>query len=247
MVTATIANQPVHLVLDSGMPGTILTPAAANRLNLIGARAATADAPISAVTVQTVTFGSLTVHNDNIAISNIGIPPQVDGRVGEDVLSKVDIGLDYPDGKIYFYVPSGCAASQIPWSGSFAPVQFTRAPDLAPMIPYQIDNATLNFIIDTGVERSFVQQQALDRAKVTPKATRPGPVVILGRGTLPTQLEEFSSVSVGAEEFSDSWLLAGNSNLPLNFGGVLGNDYLMTHKVFIANSSNTAFFGLSSQ
>jgi len=59
--------------------------------------------------------------------------------------------------------------------------------------------------------------------------------------------EQFSSVSIGAETYSDPWIMVGDSHASLEIPSLVGEDFLSRHRVFIANSSQTAFIGLTVQ
>jgi hypothetical protein len=59
---------------------------------------------------------------------------------------------------------------------------------------------------------------------------------------------EFNTITIGAESIPDDWIILDETpNAEFNAinDGLLGRDYLATHRVFIANSSHMVYLGLT--
>jgi predicted aspartyl protease len=263
VITVQIRGQNVRMEVDTGSAMSFLTTAAYDRLNLSGtyptkgayATGVAGTMQLDVVVMQDVKFGAVTMRDtllgvtDQASVSRHGVP-LVDGVIGNDIMRYFDIGLDLPDNHITFYQPQGCAATQTPWTGQFAPLPITRHKEtLANTVDYGVDNATLAATIDTGAQSSLIAQAALSRAGIKPEAMPPAHFVVEGIGSsrLPAVPEQFSSLTIGAESFSDMWVMVANSPMSQFTDALIGEDYLSTHRVFIANSSDTAFFGLTVQ
>lgn len=262
VITVQMNGQDMRMMVDSGSQISYLSARAYDTLNLHSTAGAQGRRAIGlggyvniiAMTMLDMTFGDVRMRNkvfpisDQMMLSKAGVP-MVDGVMGYDVLENFDVGLDLPDNRITFYAPEHCTPQQTPWAGDFAPVPFTRPDDGTPVISETIDNQASLVSIDTGAEISLIMQNALTRNNVTPEASAVQTMSGQGFGNLKFGLheEKFSSVAVGAEGYPDDWMLVDVTpqvDLAANTDGLLGEDYLSTHRVFIANSSNTAYLGV---
>jgi len=260
VVTVTIGGQPVHMMVDSGAGDSFLTPRAYDRLNLVGTRdfditssGVSGNMQDDKVILQDIMLGQTKLHDDVLILSNFGGAEDygrqgVDGLIGEDVLQPFDIGWDLPDNKITLFAKPDCAQTQAPWPGDYAEESFSFDETLAPALPYEIDGQTIAAVLDSGAYAPLIQQSALSQAGITPQAIAPDKnlhgVGINGRA-LAVKEEQFSSVTIGAETFSNPWLQVGNSPSDRKILSLLGEDFLSHHRVFIANSNQTAFIGLT--
>jgi len=265
VITVTINGQDEHMLLDSGSEYSYLSVHTYNALNLHDT--ATADAYTTGLggnvqnntfTMVDLNFGAVRYHDEVMFLAENVIPSKkgkalFDGIIGYDVLQRFDIGLDLPDHNITLYTPEQCATPILPWTGDYAPVPFTRPQGASPVIPVAINNQTLNAVLDTGAEVSLFMQASLSRSGVIPEAqpaNASGSGLGLGNREFGLHMAKFSTVTIGAEQFSDDWLgvdVTKNRDLNANEDGFLGEDYFATHKVFIANSNYTAYLGLTGQ
>lgn len=259
IVTAEIDGQTVHMALDSGAAFAILTPDAYDRLDLTGTVAITGSAtgvggkvPLNTLILRDVTFGTLTEKNNPIVITDLGMPKgdklQIDGIIGEDLLQRLDVGLDLPDHRILLYVPVHCPMHAAPWPGDYAVLPFTLADkNHAPMIGAEIDGVGVQLALDSGAVGTVVTSSFLRDHGIRPNAVarRSIPLVGLGGMKAPQTAERFAHVTIGAEEFSDRWLLVARRDIGIGQDGLLGEDYLRTHRVFVQNSTQTVYLGLS--
>jgi predicted aspartyl protease len=264
VITVEIRGQPIRLMVDTGASISFITPGAYNRLQLDqtfhphgyivtglgGSR------PISAFALVDMNFGEVRLSDEVVAIfaksqpDELG-PNAIDGIMGYDVLQYFDIGLDLPHNRITLYTPHHCTVSETPWPGDYAPTPFTRPRAASPVIQEAIDGQNFNATIDTGAARSLIMQASLARSGVTAEAE---PATAIGSGTAMAGLKvqvrrvQFSTLDIGAEEFDNAWLsLDTTKETDLNqlSDGLLGEDYLSSHRVFIENWTDTAYLGLS--
>jgi hypothetical protein len=261
-----ILGQDMRLMVDSGSAGSYITDSAYNRLHLnqtyndpgyyadgLGGRV-----DISAFALVNMNFGAVRLKDEVVAILTRPISPAtgpdvIDGIMGYDILQYFDIGLDLPHKRITLYSPRHCTITETPWEGDYAPMPFRRPQDASPVVVETIDGKNFNVTIDTGGCRSLIMQASLNRNGVVPEVA---PVVLTTTGTGMGGLKvhiikaQFSSIGIGAEVYSDAWLALDTtpaSELNEVSDGLLGEDYLTTHRVFIANSTGTVYLGLGGQ
>jgi predicted aspartyl protease len=259
VVTIMIKGMPVTMEVDTGSDESYLTTRAYDRLNLndtyqglngMYGKGVAGPMQINSVTMQDVTLGHVTLRDellfisDSVGAASHGVP-LADGLMGEDIMKSFDIGLDLPDNRIIFYDPPDCAATEPPWAGSYAAVPLTAHPKVGmSTVDYGVDDAVLAAMIDTGAETSLIARTALQRTGIRPAAVQARAFGIEGVGAnkMAARAEEFASITIGAESFADMWVVVADSPISEITDALIGEDYLASHKVFIANSSKTAFF-----
>ncbi len=259
VVTVNINGLPLRMQVDTGSYSSYLSTEAYNKMgsgdaydNLNGyyAEGVAGTMQMNSLVMRNLVFGSVTVRDKILFISDSAMisrngKPLVDGLLGEDILQQFDIGLDLPNHHIVLYDPPDCAATEPPWAGSYAAAPITRHKEtLANTVDYGVGKATLAATIDTGSESSVIFQSALNRVGVTPEATSAQKLGLEGIGNNVEAIspEKFSSITIGAESFGDMWVLVAPSPMSAYIDALIGEDYLATHRVFIANSSDTVFF-----
>lgn len=266
VIVVQIQGQPIRMIVDTGSDGSFLSERAYNALNLhrtydgTGWRSVGLGGimQISAMVLVDLHFGNVRLHDEVMPVTDKAMPdekgqPVADGILGYDVLENFDIGLDLPNNRITFYTPQHCTTPQTPWPGDYAPALFTRPNGGGPLISEAIDNHNFTVVIDTGADTSLIMQASLTRAGITPEATPAGrniSATALGNLEIGLHNEKFSDLTIGAEDFPDDWLLVDvtrESDINATTDGLLGEDYFATHRVFIANSTNVAYLGLTAQ
>lgn len=263
IVTVEIKHHPLRMMVDSGSTISYLSAAAYNMLGIEDAahlpggyvNGSGGTVQMNTFVEQDMNFGAVTLHDEVLPVSDQYIPkehgkPIADGIIGYDILQFFDIGLDLPDHKITFYTARNCASVQTPWIGTFAPAAFTRPHDDSPEIPVTINGQSFNLVVDTGADSTGVTQAALTRLGVKPEAMAPqtGTGTGFGDENFRYRNMEFADVAIGAEDFSDDWVLVDSTkqaDLDADMDGFLGEDYLSTHRVFISNATATVYLGLS--
>jgi predicted aspartyl protease len=259
VITVLIGGQPARMMVDSGAFASFITPHAFDRLNLIASHridgtvsGVTGNMQANAFTVQDLMLGPTTVHNDVLIVSNFGAMGKhadstVDGLIGEDVLEPFDVAYDLPDNRITLFGKPDCLVTEAPWPGDFAVLPFTFAQNRAPLLPLTIDEKSLPAILDSGADSSVIQQAALTQNGISAESisSRVGYGVGINGRVAAVKREEFGSVELGAEDFSDVWLTVADSDPTASVNSLIGEDFLLHHRIFIANSNRTAFIGLT--
>jgi len=260
VVTVQIAGQDVRMMVDSGAFDTIITPRAYARLNLTGTydvqgrvEGATGEMNIGPFIRQTLTLGHVNFRDDIIMVSDFLTSARdahfgVEGVIGEDVLQQFNVGWDLPDHKITLYAESACAPTETPWTGDYDIESFNVNSVRSPYMPFAVDGQTIPAILDSGAAETGIKLADLQKAGVSAEAqftsAHVGIMGINGK-TEAVKREEFSSVTIGAEDFSNIWLTVLNPADSNDIDSAIGEDFLAHHRVFIVNSSRTVFIGLT--
>jgi hypothetical protein len=129
LVTAIINGAPATLIVDTGAEGTILTEAAAQRLNLriefqrtghlvgLGGMAVAVGSR-----VRTFSLAGLEIPLRRLATGPVFIPTigsvSPDGIIGVDVLSHFEVDLNVPDHQVTLYAGRTCPKGP-PWNTTF--------------------------------------------------------------------------------------------------------------------------------
>jgi hypothetical protein len=261
VITMNIEGHRERMMVDSGSPGSLLTDqtyAALHRFFLdtnfvdLEAFGIGGEVVIRKEDLLDVQMGPLILKRQPFLISGKMISAKygdtgIDGVIGNDILLQLDEAYDMPHHVIGFYGTLNCHSVQTPWLGDYAVVPVRYAPNGSAGIPYLIDDHEFTGIIDTGSTRSFVTQRALEQSGIKPETQKTLAAGIRGYGgfTIHADIERFGSVTIGAEEFSDPWLMVGNTQISGLFDVIIGSDFLASHRVFVDNFNHQAFVGLS--
>jgi len=258
-IPVTVQGHQLNMMLDSGSEISYLSKHAYDVLNIhhsdhveggaVNGLGGTAD--IENFVLLDLDFGGVHLHKQSFGvIAHYSDEEKEDGIIGYDILQLFEVGLDLPDNKVTLYKRAQCQLTETPWVGDYAPVPYTRPQNTSPVIPISIDNQTFELELDTGAFDTVVFQHSLDLLNVKPEATQPfkRDAHDISGLTLNLLHAEFNSITIGAENIPDDWIVVNkrkNSELNSINDGLLGRDYLATHRVFIVNSSHTVYLGLT--
>jgi predicted aspartyl protease len=268
-VPATINGRRFAMLFDTGAAASIITPETQAALNLPAARITTAagsgtsigtvrlhgaggDVDARVVTAHNFTLGNTEDDDATFVVAAMGAPAMhLGGVIGNDILLNFAIALDLPDNRIALIAAPGCETLLPPWKGAYAAVPFTYDPQTAsPRFPIHINGKTLTGMIDTGSGTTVVAEETLARAGIEPAAVL-ADVRVRGLGVGNRQValkaERFETLSIGGDIFTSPVLAV----LPgARIGGadvIIGENFLRTGRVFIANSTRTLYIEVPSR
>jgi len=168
--------------------------------------------------------------------------PGVNGQIGQDTLKFYDIGLDFPHNRLNLYLRNSCRDA-FPFSGYFSPSPSHWTESQQVLVPVAIDQHDFQLLIDTGSDSTAVWQKSLDRQGVHGVAVgKTDHMYGIGQAAEAETPERFDSVTIGAEEI-DNAVLGVDSRGFDDDDGLIGESYFRTHQVYIANDSQTVYFG----
>lgn len=270
IISISIAGAPARILLDTGSQVTLLTDRAFDQMELSGSvneggsqmltgsymNFLGSTEQVDDATMQDVKVGHATLRDQVLLllrkVQGGSAPQHVDGVLGFDALENFDIALDLGHGRIQLYVLERCDNPQYPWKGLYASVPLSHYVGVMPKLQVGVDGQTLNVILDTGAARGELPAGELAQAGIKALAVAANSSVFTDTvgHKLRIQREQFATFDVGGEEFQDAWInvdqtVQAATDTP--FIGLLGEDYLTTHKVFISNSTEQILLGVSNQ
>lgn len=263
VVPVSLDGHALHMLVDTGAEASVITPATARVLHIAQDEEVTASGTgvngsvAAAVTLsQSLSFGRVNVGDESFLVAALGDDAAhpgamaVDGLLGSDILRQFAIALDFPEHKMMLLQPGTCAEVLPPWLGRYSTLKFTRATSGSPIIPIRIDGQVFYTIVDTGDYATAINTPALDKAGVVPEAgSRNIQAQSYGLGGLSgdDRVLTFARVSIGAESFAHAPVQAMNSGFfaEERADGLLGEDYLRTHRVFIDNAADKIYLGIN--
>jgi tetratricopeptide (TPR) repeat protein len=261
LVHATINGVDGLFMVDTGAFFSSATAAAVARFNLPEEPApfgmyvtgiGHGDARMSVAVVKNFVFDSLPMHRVDFIVLDRRLGEALDGSIGENILGAPDVEYDLGNGAIRLFQPSGCRNADLAyWDTTQTDSAVNNESDKQlqpPMAFATLNGIRIRVVFDTGSPRSLLSTEAAARAGVKP--SDPGVVMtgytggVAAHSQLNTWMGRFASFKLGGEEIK---------NTPLQFGEialrdadmVLGADFFLSHRVFVANSQHKIYFTYS--
>src|SRR2546426_10029080 len=135
------------------------------------------------------------------------------------------------------------------WASPTAVNQSVGVHNGSVLIPIVLNGKPLSFLLDTGSNRSSIDESVVERLKLQRGATTD---VMGNYGVQSLHTVHVKNIKVGGFEFNDQTLVVANLDavsraVGVSVDGVLGNDVLRTVTFKLSYSKQSATFGLLSQ
>jgi tetratricopeptide (TPR) repeat protein/predicted aspartyl protease len=256
-VAVKINGDDVRMIADSGSWFGLLTPQAAARLKLRigpleGGDVEGLGGAEQAGVAQTKDFTILgyTFHDADFVVASPQLAP-LDGLIGNNLLSFADTEFDLANGVIRLFKPVGCRqntnlaywAAQTGAYGS-VPMPAAAAPDFKIVVHVQVNGHDMTAIIDSGAGRSYISRDAAKTADVTVSTAGVKTASVgygVGRHPINSWTATFQTFRIGDEEVKNAVLEIGDGQLS-DADMLIGADFLLSHRVYVANSEHKLFF-----
>jgi tetratricopeptide (TPR) repeat protein/predicted aspartyl protease len=263
LIGAKINGADVQFVLDSGAFWSTLSTAAAAQygLNLDRSKASGmyirglgGNVSPSVTTVKAFTIFNVVVHNADFIVTGSAFGNGAVGLLGQNILRLADIEYDLAHGRIRFFKSKHCEKVDLAYwvkpgeSYSMMTIEPGSVADPHIKGSAEISGAKIRVLFDTGTSTSMLSVRAAKRAGITPESpgvTSGGEETGLGRGQFPTWVATFPSFRIGAEEIRNARLRFAEIPLAIDTDMLLGADFFLSHRIYIANDSHKLFFTYS--
>jgi len=178
LVDAAINDRPAHMVFDTGAFTSTLTPAAVDRLGLIVERTGVGEIygvggtrTANIVKAHTLQLGGLKTREFRFVSADIGfsrMPVPIDGLLSTDLLSKLDVDLDFPEHQAILYLPIGdCHSAAAALQPPLYQVPLIYRADRRPVVTVTVNGHAFEALIDTGAPGNLIYQRSARRMGIT--------------------------------------------------------------------------------
>jgi predicted aspartyl protease len=268
LVTVKINGKPVQLILDSGAffssldskfvadeklksptyvpTGSHLEVDAHTRTSGVAGKVHATGIAIASLEIGGTTFPGMqfTAHDIN--------DRDASGLLGQNILHGADNEYDLRNGVVRLVRPTDCGSADLAYwvkpgeAYSVAPLEDTVRENRHTISTITINGQKMRAYFDTGADVSFVTARAAARAGV--KTTDPGVTPAgVSRGTdgvVNTWIAPFADIKIGDEEIKNTRLAIGDSQAT-DFDVLIGADFFVAHRIYVANSQGKLYFSYS--
>ena len=253
-VTASANGKPVILILDTGAQRTILTPAAAERINGetprvefsrqmrgIGNTTETREVELRSFSVGSVAIPTRWVRVAPITVSRPAM--SVDGVLGIDTLGQFDIDFDLSHDRMLLYAGKSCDGPPSDWPRSYATIRAVGYPGAHLQISVELNGRRVTALLDTGAQRTTIAAKAAEAIGIT-EAMLAGGRSIMVRGAAGEQvsshIHRFPQLKIGDLVIRDPEIVVANVNLRAA-DMVVGMDLLGTRRFWLSHGARQIF------
>jgi tetratricopeptide (TPR) repeat protein/predicted aspartyl protease len=255
LMHAGINGEDALFLADSGDFYGTLTPAAAAHYKLrlqptpydIRLRGIGGSVETHMTTIRQFTLAGIQTANVQFLVGGNDLGAGASGTIGQMVFSRHDVEYDLANGVIRLIVPEGCGDAPLAyWAQAWSAVDIEdlRFADFHTVFNGFVNGARVRITLDTGAPLSLLKLDAAKRAGVAPG----NPDVIdagygggIGPRLIRTWVAPFASFKVGEEEVRNTRLAIGDFALG-DTEMLLGDDFLLSHRVLVSNSQHRMYF-----
>jgi tetratricopeptide (TPR) repeat protein/predicted aspartyl protease len=259
VVAAKFNGESVRLLVDSGASFSMISSSVVEQfklgtsmapfgLTLRGIGGTTAP---SVATVKVFTLGNVDIPNIKFLVSGneVGTSAGV-GLIGQNLLQRWDVEYNLANGMLRLMRDEDCHGTMLAyWVKPGESYTVIDIPKPTPKESLTVGSAYINgvkirVIFDTGAWLSMLSTRAAERAGVKtdmPGVTDGGFSRGVGRSSVKTYIAPFDSFKFdGGEEIRRTHLRIADIDLDADM--LLGADFFLSHRVFVAHSQNKLYF-----
>jgi tetratricopeptide (TPR) repeat protein/predicted aspartyl protease len=256
-VEAQINGSPALLMVDSGAFWSMLTPAAAQQYQLhldysrtqgLRVQGVGGSTAVALTTVKTFTIFTVALHNIDFVVGGNEPGRGTVGLLGQNFLRIADIEYDLANGTLSLFKPLDCRHADLAyWVKPGEPYNAMEIEETTPQQPHttgrvNLNGAKIRVLFDTGAATSIVGLRAAASAGVRPgdpKVESAGYTTGIGSKPVQTWIATFPLLKIGEEEVHNARLRVADLGL---FDMLLGDDFFLSHRVYVANSQQKLYF-----
>ena len=259
VVGAKINNQDVRFLVDSGAFFSMMSSAAAAELNL-----KTVLAPYgmlvkgiggttvpSVATAKVFTIANADIPNVQFLVGGSETGIGTIGLLGQNFLVNWDVEYDLAKGMIRLMKDTGCSKQMLAyWVAPTQPFTAINIERVDKHTPHAIGHAYINgerirVVFDSGAQTSILSLRAAERAGIkvdSPGVIDGGVTRGSGRRAVKSYIAPFTSFKFAdGEEIKNARLRIADMDLDIA-DMLLGGDFFLSHRIFIANSQDKVYF-----
>jgi tetratricopeptide (TPR) repeat protein/predicted aspartyl protease len=259
-IEAQINGTPALFTLDSGAFWSVLTPASAQQYNLrfdrgrlpgFYIRGVGGDAPVAVTTVQTFTVFGVPFKKVDFLVGGSEPGMGTIGVLGQNLLRIADAEYDLAQGSLTMYRPEDCKHTNLAYwvkpGEAYSELEIGVTTPAEPHIVGKVDlnGAKVRVIFDTGASTSIVSLRTAAVAGVKPGGPgveSAGYTIGFGSKAVPVWIATFPELKIGGETVRNARIRFGDLG---TIDMLLGDDFFLSHHVYVANSQHKLYFTYS--
>ncbi len=258
LVRAKVNDKEALFLVDSGAFFSLISPGVADELHLPRTAAPQmldevegvgGSADVTVATIDTLEVAGVTFRKAEFFVGGSGIGVDVAGVIGQNVLSFADVEYDLRDGVIRLMRPKDCGERPLAYWDSnqpFSALDISRSGrKLHTTASAEVNGVTIKVMFDTGASYSMLTEEAAKRAGIDLKADdvrSTGRINGIGRQTVASWVAPVTSFKIGDEEIRNTRLRIAATSLSEDTDMLLGADFFLSHRVYVANSQGKLYF-----
>jgi len=269
LVDGKVNGQPVRFLVDLGATSSSLSPAGAERLGIkahkmngvtyygVGGGEVGGEA-----IVREVRFGNIVATNVDMLIVGRGMASsRYVGLMGQDLLTRGDIELDFANNVMRIITPAGCSGDDVVyWRKPYSLASLVPEGSNAVLVNVSINGQRATAQLDTGAPTSMVTTGMAERAGVKTASEgvhEDGKASGIAGRAIAQEIATFANVAVGDESISNAKLRMADmfgADVEKQLGSLvatrvvdgpdmlLGADFARAHHIYIARSQGKMYF-----
>jgi len=257
MVTAKINGHDARFIADSGAFYSLISPGSAAEfglkttpLDFMRLKGMGGETQAYVTTVKTFTLAETPISNVQFLVG--GSETGGVGLIGQNILGLADAEYDLAGGAIRLMKPIDCEKRNLAYWAGPKPISVMsiEAPDTVShhtVGPVYVNGVKMRAMFDTGASGSVLSLTAAARLGIKPGGPGVEPdgwSMGLGRRPVRTWAAHVDTFRAGDEEIRSTRLQIGDLGLE-EFDMLVGADFFLSHRVWVANSQRRMFFTYS--
>jgi clan AA aspartic protease (TIGR02281 family) len=269
LIDGSINHHAIRFMLDTGAGSTMISSRAAADLGLrvqvltgvttygVGGGDRTGEA-----TIQTLQVGDAVAHNIVLLVSGRGLrSSRFAGFLGEELLSRSDLELDFANGVVRMIRPKDCTGDEVAyWAKNYAVAPLApSSANQAPQVYVMLNGQRILAVMDTGASTSVVDAGAAASVGVTPHSEgvrQSGQTAGIAGKLISTSVAVFPTFSIGEETIKNAKLKIADlfsADAEVELGSrvpqkvmsfpqmLLGADFIRAHHIYVARSQGRVY------
>jgi tetratricopeptide (TPR) repeat protein len=260
LVPVKINGQETHMIADTGAFFSTLSTISADQFGIKGSMAPPGafvvgvggrEGVVKIGKAKEFAFSDLPpFHDISFLISPHEFASGTAGLLGQNVLGGLDVEYDLANGMIRIFKSQDCGDSILAYWAAGKPLSAITIPARSTEEPHilgdaKIDGKSIKVMFDTGSPVSYVSRPAAARVGIRADSdgvTAAGITSGVTEARLETWLAPFASFAIGDEEIKNTRLRVANIELSRGADMLIGADFFLSHRVFVANSQRKLYF-----
>ncbi len=257
MIPAKINGHPVEFTIDSGAFFSAISPSMAAELKLpvqagpwgVYVLGVGGEATVNVTRVDTFTLANTPFRRIEFMVTPGIAGDDSAGLLGRNFLAHWDVEYDFAHGVIRVIEPHGCEGKSLAyWSAGLAlnilPFAFQTVQKPAAEAEAYVNGRRIQVMFDTGAGQSMLTRRAAERVGIrldAPEVLATESSRGIGPKAVRTWIVPVASFKIGDEEIKSTRLFVSDTNLD-DIDMLIGADFFLSHRIYIANSQKRIFF-----